>query len=288
MSYTIYHLPDQNKIGLAKDVIDRVENQQGYSKGEYRIILDNINDLETARMVEKAAQKEFNCEEDDGPDLVDLAISRKFRKFKNKSTGVAYKSIKGITVGFPSPIDQFKDWVNSQDAIAVEDSKGITLVFKHQQDKDWLISNARASKYASPERATYIYIKAAHKYFDNLNSKSNGQFSNGRVDGLLDNIYQWADNRGILKGKIETQTLKLGEEFGELQKAVLKSDSHEIKDAIGDIIVVLVSIAHFNGHNIADSLQLAYDTISKRTGYTNDKGDFIKTHFDGKIINDTL
>ena len=80
----------------------------------------------------------------------------------------------------------------------------------------------------------------------------------------------------------------MGEEFGELQKAVLKSNSHEIKDAIGDIIVVLVSIAYFNGHDIGDALELAYDTISKRTGYTNEKGDFIKTHFDGKTIKDTL
>ena len=279
--YTIYHLPDQNKVGLAKDVVNRVEHQQGYSKGEYRILQDNIKDLEIARMFEKAAQKEFGCEENDGPDLVDIAIQG---RFKGRNRGNRFKSVKGVTVGFPATLDNLPVFINSHEEIIIITRDNRELCFKGD-DRKWIVENAKASKYDSAERATYVYIKAAEKH---LNSKSNGQFSNGRVDGLLDNIYQWADNRGILKGKIETQTLKLGEEFGELQKAVLKSDSHEIKDAIGDIIVVLVSIAHFNGHSIADSLQLAYDTISKRTGYTNDKGDFIKTHFDGKIINDTL
>ena len=42
---------------------------------------------------------------------------------------------------------------------------------------------------------------------------------------------------------VKTQYVKLQEEAGELAKALLKNDKAEIKDAIGDIVVVLTNLA---------------------------------------------
>ncbi len=281
--YSIYIIHDKRKVGLTKNLKERVEKQQGYKEGEYEVFVDGLKDLQTARDIEKQVQKHFGYTEDDSvPDIVDQTLKK--LKFRNQPCGEFYtKAIKDVTVGFPAPIQEFGEWVQGC-KVTLDSPKFGKLVFDTDEKRKWLTDNVKASKYNSPERATYIYLKAAYEYLKD--DTTYGKSSN--LDTLIDNIHSWADSRGILDGKIETQTLKLGEEFGELQKAVLKDDKHEIKDAIGDIIVVLTSIAHFNGHSVADAVQLAYDTISKRTGYTNDKGDFIKTHYDGKEINDTL
>lgn len=80
-------------------------------------------------------------------------------------------------------------------------------------------------------------------------------------------IRKWADSKGIYdKGDIKTQTLKVYEEAGELAKAVLNNDLTEIEDAIGDIVVVLTSVAHMSGLKIEDCIDTAYDVINKRSG----------------------
>jgi NTP pyrophosphatase (non-canonical NTP hydrolase) len=89
-------------------------------------------------------------------------------------------------------------------------------------------------------------------------------------------IRDWAYNKGILKhGDSKTQTLKLQEEVGELASAILKSKPKEVKDAIGDIVVVLTSIAYFNGLTIEDCINSAYSEIKNRTGQIKD-GNFVK------------
>jgi NTP pyrophosphatase (non-canonical NTP hydrolase) len=91
-------------------------------------------------------------------------------------------------------------------------------------------------------------------------------------------IRDWAYNKGILThGDSKTQSLKLQEEVGELASAILKHDSAEVKDAIGDIVVVLTSIAYFNGFRIEECINHAYDQIKGRTGKIND-GNFVKNY----------
>ena len=279
MSYAIYIIDEKRKVGLAKNLDDRLA-QQGYVRGEVTIFQEGIESLETARMVEKTLQTMLGYDaHEQGEDLVDIAIkNKKMKKFK---------TFEGNTIGFPNQLEYIMDLVG--DGCELETNKGS---YKASADdiktlhKD---GHFRKSKFSGGNLQTYIYTKVVDNYFESkpkedvkCNSKS------PCLNDLIANIHDWADNRGILDGSIETQTLKLGEEFGELQKAVLKSRPEEIKDAIGDIIVVLVSIAHFNGHSVAEAVDMAYGTISKRTGYTNDKGDFIKTHYDGKEIKTTL
>ncbi len=80
-------------------------------------------------------------------------------------------------------------------------------------------------------------------------------------------IREWAKERGIYsQGDSKTQYVKLQEEAGELAKALLDNDIEEIQDAIGDMIVVLTSIAKFEDMFIEDCIKSAYNVIAKRTG----------------------
>jgi len=89
-------------------------------------------------------------------------------------------------------------------------------------------------------------------------------------------IREWANDKGILsKGDIKTQYVKFQEEAGELAKAIINDDNDEIIDAIGDCIVVLTSIAYFNGTSIEDCINSAYEVIAQRNGKMIN-GTFIK------------
>lgn len=89
-------------------------------------------------------------------------------------------------------------------------------------------------------------------------------------------IRSWAEERGIYKkGDIKTQFAKLIEETGELAKAMIENNPDEIKDAIGDCVVVLTSVAKFAGFTIEDCINGAYNEIKNRKGKM-DNGTFIK------------
>jgi hypothetical protein len=103
-------------------------------------------------------------------------------------------------------------------------------------------------------------------------------------------IRDWARQRGLYdKGDVKTQFLKLQEETGELAKAILKDDTKEIIDAIGDIIVVLTNLTELTGIKIEsktdirdfkqltieDCIDSAYNVIKNRTGSMKN-GTFVK------------
>jgi len=89
-------------------------------------------------------------------------------------------------------------------------------------------------------------------------------------------IRTWAKDRGLYeKGDPKTQYVKLGEEFGELGKAILKNDLPEIIDAIGDCVVVLTNLSELCNLKIEDCILSAYSEINKRTGKMNN-GTFVK------------
>ena len=87
-------------------------------------------------------------------------------------------------------------------------------------------------------------------------------------------IRLWAKQKNILdQGDIKTQYIKLQEESGELAEAILTNNKEEIKDAIGDIVVVLTSLSYFGGFKIEEAIESAYNEIKNR---------------EGKIINNTF
>lgn len=92
---------------------------------------------------------------------------------------------------------------------------------------------------------------------------------------LRDLTLKWSDDRGILKnGKTTTQALKLVSEVGELCDNVAKG--RNIKDDIGDCLVVLTNIAALEGLTLEQCWSHAYNEIKDRKGYLNEHGNFIK------------
>lgn len=91
-----------------------------------------------------------------------------------------------------------------------------------------------------------------------------------------DLIKQWFLDRGLINEEnLTIQTLKLFEEAGELAGSVVRQNTGRMRDAMGDILVVLIGLAEIRGWKLEDILEEVYEIISKRKGLTVD-GIFIK------------
>lgn len=91
---------------------------------------------------------------------------------------------------------------------------------------------------------------------------------------ITNKIAQWHQDRNLIDGSTDqAQFLKLIEETGELAGNLARGK--DIRDDIGDIIVVLINIAERNNLTIEECLEVAYDDIKDRKGTMID-GVFIK------------
>lgn len=92
---------------------------------------------------------------------------------------------------------------------------------------------------------------------------------------LIDAVREWGRQKGI--DNADKQTLKLLEESGELASELCRGryQSDEVKDALGDIEVVLIILADILGYDLMECLESAYNVIENRTGHT-ENGSFIK------------
>ena len=78
-------------------------------------------------------------------------------------------------------------------------------------------------------------------------------------------VVKWAEDRNLIKGSNpESQMLKLIEEVGELASDIAKR--RDVKDSIGDSLVVLTLIAKQFGTDLETCYNLAYNEIKDRKG----------------------
>lgn len=91
---------------------------------------------------------------------------------------------------------------------------------------------------------------------------------------LIHLVTRWHHDRNLINGATDKdQVCKLIQEVGELSDNVCKGK--DIKDDIGDCMVVLINIAERNGTNLEECLHHAWNDIKDRTGRMVD-GVFIK------------
>ena len=89
-------------------------------------------------------------------------------------------------------------------------------------------------------------------------------------------IKQWAVDRNLIEGSTPwKQVRKLIEETEELATALHENDMVEIKDAIGDIQVVLAVMCCQLGIDIDECREIAWNEIKDRKGRMVD-GVFVK------------
>ena len=244
ITYFLYHIPGK-KIGVTRNLIDRVTTQQGYTLDEIEV-LDQSTDIDYISSRELELQKSYGYR-------VDLKPYKKLFKMRVNATEQ--------TTTFPVPLNKLKG--------RLMDSLGLTWETVHgkfEVTKDtieWIMKHAKTSMFNKDR--SYIYNKAFYEeflneakseaklFYEQLTSRSNS--TNGtaylKTDNRFELIRQWATDRGLYdKGDTKTQFAKLMEESGELARAVLKDDKPEFVDAIGDMVVVLTNLAYLGGTNI--------------------------------------
>ncbi len=243
--YYLYHIPGK-KIGVTRDLNNRVTLSQGYSPSEYEV-LDQSEDIDYISNLEIELQKSYGYK-------VDRKLYKNlFNKMKINVTDQ--------TTTFPCPVNKLKGQL--MDNVGLTWSHPQYGQFKITEENiKWILANVKTSMY-NTERC-YIYNKAFYEaYFNPKHNPDIKALSNTQFD-LIRN---WAAVRGIYEnGNSHTQYVKFQEEAGELAKALLKNDRPEIKDAIGDIVVVLTNLAYLENFIIEDCIEAAYIEICNRKG----------------------
>lgn len=90
-------------------------------------------------------------------------------------------------------------------------------------------------------------------------------------------VIRWAEARKILpRSTPHAQMVKLMEEVGELAAGVAKNRPEQIKDSIGDALVVLTMLADLHGLSLRECYASAYEEIRFRRGTLNHEGIFVK------------
>ncbi len=293
--YYLYHIPGK-KIGVTRNLNNRVTQQQGYHPDEYEV-LEQSQDIDYISSRELELQKSYGYRVDHKP-------YKKLFKMKINATEQ--------TSTFPIPLNKLKGRLMDELGRQWD-----TLHGKFEVNKDtidWIVKNAKTSMYDT--NRSYIYNKAyfneflsdvkkvskqaAQEYHDYLRAlalraktNTNGVHENGQ-DTYQDQdaierrerdissqhrfqlIRDWAGERGLYsKGDTKTQFCKLMEEAGELGRAILKNDDEEFVDAIGDMVVVLTNLAHLGGTTIEECIDSAYNEIKDRKGGMKN-GTFVK------------
>jgi NTP pyrophosphatase (non-canonical NTP hydrolase) len=258
--YYLYHIPGK-KIGVTRDLNSRVTQQQGYAADEYEVLL-------TSDDIDFISDKEIELQQSYG-------YKKDRTLYKN-----LFKSNMNInpteqTSTFPVPANKLKGHLMDNIGLEWTTPQGYKFLIKREYIP-WIEANAKTSMYN--DNRSYIYNKAFYEAF--FNPKHNPKekcISNNTGCERFDLIRSWAAERGIYKeGNSHTQYVKLMEEAGELAAALLNKDAYEIKDAIGDMVVVLTNLAALEGVQIENCIDSAYNEIANRTGVMHN-GTFVKT-----------
>tara|TARA_S200002703_G_scaffold131733_1_gene119353 strand:- start:897 stop:1187 length:291 start_codon:yes stop_codon:yes gene_type:complete len=94
------------------------------------------------------------------------------------------------------------------------------------------------------------------------------------MDELVKKVEQWHYDRNLIDGATDKdQVLKLLQELGELSDNVCKGN--DIRDDIGDMLVVMINILARNKLTLEECLEVAYNDIKDRKGRMVD-GIFVK------------
>ena len=252
--YYLYHIIGK-KIGVTRNLNTRVTLMQGYKEGEYEV-LEQSDDIDYISDREIELQKSYGYKRD-------RTLYKNLFKLNMKVNPTDQTST------FPVPFNKLKG--NLLDNLGME-WKTPGYSFKLEKEHvPWILANARTSMFN--DNRSYIYNKAFYEAFFNPKHTPEPY----PLPSRFDLIRSWAEDRGIYaEGNSHTQYVKLIEEAGELAAALLNKDAYEIKDAIGDMVVVLTNLAELEGMKIENCIDSAYNEIATRTGIMHN-GTFVKT-----------
>ena len=255
--YYLYHIPGK-KIGVTRDLNTRVTLIQGYKENEYEV-LEQSDDIDYISDREIELQKSYGYKVD----------RTKYKNLNKKSYTMKINATEQTST-FPCPLNKLKGRLMDNIGLSWDTDHGKFTITK--ENIPWIIANATTSMFNA--NRCYVYNKA---FLESIKVTTEDCVTKSKDCERFELIRQWAQERGIYdKGNSHTQYVKLMEEAGELAAALLNKDSYEIKDAIGDIVVVLTNLAALEGMQIENCIDSAYKEIANRTG-TMLNGTFVKT-----------
>jgi len=237
MTYYLYHIPGK-KIGITRNLKDRVTRQQGYTADEYEVLL-------TSDDIDYISDKE-------------IELQKSYGRMKLNPTDQ--------TTTFPVPVSKLRGNLMDNIGLKWETPQGYKFEIT-KENINWILLNVKTSMYNN--NRCYIYNKAFNRYLNESIDTTNYTYPEKLHynNSQFELIREWASDKGIYRsGDAKTQFVKLMEEAGELAQAILKNDEPEVIDAIGDMVVVLTNLAKLRGHNIEDCISSAYNVIAKRKG----------------------
>ena len=216
MTYYLYHIPGK-KIGVTRNLEERVHKQQGYQEGEY-VILAESKDITEISNLEIQMQKAFGYK-------VDRQLYKNL-KCNKKEMKI---NVTEQTTTFPMPLNKLKGRLMDNVGMSWETIDGdVNLT---PESIKWVVKNAKTSMYN--EERCYIYNKAFARWFDNNSpyprtgalaptgirsmDLKQSQFDLIRA-GLMKEVYT---RKAVIQ---KHKRLKLVEEAGEICRAVLKND----------------------------------------------------------------
>ena len=282
------------------DLYNRVTEQQGYEPYEYEI-LEKSEDIDHASYIERMLQKEYGYEVDRVP----------YNKLKCNNMKMNI-NVTEQTTTFPCPVNKLKGQLMDNIGMTWETDHGTFTI--NEYSIDWIMRNVKESMYNETRSYVYnkafarFYDNHQTHSHDRLGGNLQDPHMRTRtgalsptgirqntiqeaIDGraeeccdylgvcecaVFDDIRIWADLRGLYdNGDPKTQALKLVEEVGETCRAILKNDTPEIYDGIGDCVVVLTNLAKLCGTSIEECTRGAYNEIKHRKGKM-DNGTFKK------------
>ena len=282
--YFVYHVP-KVKVGMTSDLGKRVFEEQGYDPAEVQILYATRS-MEEASELEIAYQKSLGYKVDQMT-YADLMKGKKWNNQKKSKPKSKFKiNVTDMTTTFPCwsfDVEKFLER-NLGETINLNTSKEVVV---SAALIEWIKRNVKDSQYTKGR--CYVYNKAMLKFLKNptvvsLNEQidvvydvvSGNPVTTECAKCIFPAIRHWALERGLYqKGDVKTQYVKLQEEAGEVARAIIKNDPVELKDGIGDMVVVLTNLAHLAGFTIEDCIQSAYDVINKRKG-SMINGSFVK------------
>jgi len=253
--YYLYHIPGK-KIGVTRNLRTRVTLMQGYKENEYEV-LEQSKDIDYISDREIELQKSYGYKVD----------RQSYKNLINKNNQMQINATEQTST-FPCPLDKLKGRLMDNLNLVWQTPHGEFEITK--ENIPWIMQNARTSMFNS--NRSYIYNKAFYEAFFNPKHTPEPY----PLPSRFDLIRTWASDRGIYdQGNSHTQYVKLMEEAGELAEALLKNDKYEIKDAIGDMVVVLTNLAVLEGMQIESCIESAYQEIANRKGKM-ENGTFVK------------
>ena len=185
INYYLYHIPGK-KIGVTRDLISRVVDQQGYS-------LDEVEVLEQSTDIDYISDRELELQQSYGY-RVDRQKYKDLYINKIKSNKM-YINATEQTSTFPVPVSKLKGRLMDMMGKTWETMHG---EFEINMDTiAWIMDNVKTSMYTT-ERS-YIYNKAFAKYFqvqDHATAAERFPFGKDAYQVYLDGLTTRANGNG--------------------------------------------------------------------------------------------